>query len=113
MSSTDYPLLSWDGLDLDVGRRTVIVGGVPQRLTPLETHILAVLMESHGRAVSCNTLYERAWGEPSFSVYATQLMVKNHITHLRQKIGSRIKASTSRHAQHDGGYYLVPEGQQR
>jgi DNA-binding response OmpR family regulator len=49
-------------LTIDLPRRTVWVDGTPQRLSPIETRLLATLVQNRGRVVPQDALLRRAWG---------------------------------------------------
>lgn len=70
---------------IDLGRRTVSVGGEGVRLTRIEFDILALLARNAGRVVTSRMLLESVWG-PEY-VGDTQTL-RVHVSHLRKKIES-------------------------
>lgn len=70
-------------LDIDLGKRTVMVRGEAVRLTRLEFDILALLARNAGRVVTSRMLLETVWG-PEY-VGDTQTL-RVHVSHLRHKI---------------------------
>lgn len=69
---------------LDVGRRMLSKnGGEPVRLPPMETRLLAFLMQNEGMYFSSEDLYRHVWGKDSYGDVRTVLV---HIRHLRTKL---------------------------
>ena len=61
----------------------VCKGGMPVRLTRLETRILYPLVSNAGRVVLTERLIEFAWNYEGGDAFA----LKTHISHIRQKLG--------------------------
>ena len=72
------------GLDVDEGRRLVLVDGQRVELTALEFNLLATLARDPGRAVSRTALLEQGWGA---GYLADDHLVDVHIANLRRKLG--------------------------
>lgn len=72
------------GLDVDEGRRLVLVDGQRVELTALEFNLLATLARDPGRAVSRTALLEEGWGA---GYLADDHLVDVHIANLRRKLG--------------------------
>jgi two-component system KDP operon response regulator KdpE len=70
-------------LAIDFARRTVVVRGVPTKLTRTEFDILAMLARNADRVVTSRMLLEQVWG-PEY-VGDTQTL-RTHVSHLRRKI---------------------------
>jgi DNA-binding response OmpR family regulator len=70
-------------LEIDFGRRAVLVAGEPAQLTYVEFEILAALARTPGRVLDRQTLLERVWGD---SAYRDPRTIDVHIRHLRKKI---------------------------
>jgi DNA-binding response OmpR family regulator len=74
------------GLELDVSRHTVRVGGAFVNLTSKEFEVLKTLMETKGGVVTRDFLWERIWECPRGPV-ADSRTIDVHIHRLRQKLG--------------------------
>jgi two-component system, OmpR family, KDP operon response regulator KdpE len=70
-------------LHIDLGKRSVTMGGVPVSLTPIEYDLLRVLAVNDGKLLTHPTLLREVWG-PAFQEESSYLHV--HISHLRRKI---------------------------
>jgi len=78
------PTLSWNGVELDPGRRTVKVDGEPVGLSRREFSILEALMRHPGTVLSKDQLADRLYGwEEDVESNAVEV----HVHHLRVKIG--------------------------
>ena len=78
------PILSWNGIELDPGRRTVEVDGKPVGLSRREFSILEALMRHPGTVLSKDQLADRLYGwEEDVESNAVEV----HVHHLRVKIG--------------------------
>ena len=71
------------GLEIDDDRKEVIVEGEVVKLTPIEYHILLLLVKNQGRVFSINQIYENIWNEEAIAADNT---VAVHIRHIREKI---------------------------
>jgi len=85
----------FDDLELDVDRRTVVVGGAEIELSPLEFDLLNTLAQRRGTLVSRGELLKEVWGYRSDVESRT---VDTHIAKLRAKIdqGGRSRIVTVR-----------------
>nr|WP_312579154.1 response regulator transcription factor [Sedimentibacter sp.] len=70
-------------LIIDDERKEVTVDGEVVKLTPVEYKILLFLTQNVGRVFSIESIYEKAWNEPSFNPENT---VAVHIRRIREKI---------------------------
>jgi two-component system response regulator QseB len=78
------PVLAWNGIELDPGRRTVAVDGKPVCLSRREFSILEALMRHPGTVLSKDQLADRLYGwEEDVESNAVEV----HVHHLRVKIG--------------------------
>ena len=78
------PVLEWNGIELDPGRRTVEVDGKPVGLSRREFSILEALMRHPGTILSKDQLADRLYGwEEDVESNAVEV----HVHHLRVKIG--------------------------
>ena len=71
------------GLEIDDDRKEVMVDGEVVKLTPIEYHILLLLVKNQGRVFSINQIYENIWNEEAIAADNT---VAVHIRHIREKI---------------------------
>lgn len=78
------PLVTWDGIVLDPGRRTVEVEGRGVSLSRREFAILEALMEHPGAVISKDRLQERLYG---WQEDVESNAVEVHVHNLRAKIG--------------------------
>jgi two-component system KDP operon response regulator KdpE len=76
-------VISSDGLELDLARRTVKLNGEEVHLTPTEFDLLRRLATNRGRLLTHRDLLESVWGRG----YAEDTQVlRAHIANLRRKI---------------------------
>jgi len=78
------PLLEWNGIALDPGRRTVEVDGRPVNLSRREFSVLEALMMHPGTVLSKDQLADRLYG---WQEDVESNTVEVHIHHLRDKVG--------------------------
>lgn len=76
-------LLRNGGIAMDDAAKSVTVDGESVSLTPLEYHILRLLLSHPGQVFSTGQIYEQVWNDPSMGSENT---VAVHIRHLREKI---------------------------
>jgi two-component system KDP operon response regulator KdpE len=79
----EEPVLSVDGLELDLARRLVSRGGAEIHLTPKEFELLRVLARNRGRLMTHRVLLGEVWGH-AYEEDTHTLRV--HIANLRRKI---------------------------
>src|SRR5215211_2098436 len=75
--------LTLDELAIDVGRRSVEVGGQSVQLTYVEFEILRTLAARPGHVFTRRVLLEQLWGDAS---YRDPRTIDVHIRHLREKL---------------------------
>lgn len=92
--------LRHNGLELDVGRRTVSVDGREVELTRREFDLLAALLRDPARVHTRDALLERVWG----SSFLQPKTVDVHIAGLRRKLGEAVRITALRGV----GYRLEP-----
>jgi two-component system KDP operon response regulator KdpE len=93
----DEAVVSVDGLEIDLARRAVAVGGSEVHLTPTEFELLRQLVRNRGRLMTHRQLLVSVWG----AGYADDTQVlRAHIANLRRKIEP---AGTPRHIRTDPG----------
>lgn len=73
----------FEGLEVDLERREVRVGGVPISLTPTEFDLLGVFVRAPGRVFTRSSLVERVLG-PDYE--GQERTVDAHVMNLRRKI---------------------------
>ena len=76
-------VITSDGLEIDLARRTVRVGGEEVHLTPIEFDLLRHLATNRGRLMTHRDLLASVWG-PGYAD-DTQVL-RAHIANLRRKI---------------------------
>ena len=79
----EEPVVSTDGLEIDLASRSVRRDGVDVHLTPTEFDLLRVLVRNRGRLMTHRQLLVEVWGVE----YEDDLQVlRAHIANLRRKI---------------------------
>ncbi len=76
-------VISADGLKIDVGRRTVELGGAAVQLTYVEFELLRTMAAAPGRVFSRKMLLEELWGGADYREPRT---IDVHVRHLREKL---------------------------
>ena len=76
-------VIASDGLEIDLGRRTVEVQGRPVQLTYVEFELLRTLAGQPGRVFTRQMLLEALWGG---SDYREPRTIDVHVRHLREKL---------------------------
>jgi DNA-binding response OmpR family regulator len=79
----DGEVISVDGLEIDLGRRSVQVRDEPVRLTYVEFELLRTLASHPGRVYSRRMLLEALWGAADYREPRT---IDVHVRHLREKL---------------------------
>ncbi len=77
------PVVSADGLELDLMAHQVSRNGEPIHLTPIEFDLLRTLMRNRGRLMTHRALLTEVWG-PAYAGDTQTLRV--HVANLRRKI---------------------------
>ena len=79
----DEPTIVANGLEIDLGARSVLRDGEPVHLTPTEFGLLRALAQNRGRLMTHRSLLVEVWGVE----YEDDLQVlRAHIANLRRKI---------------------------
>jgi DNA-binding response OmpR family regulator len=91
-------------LSLSVEAFTVTFNGNTLILTPTETEILQILMESCGRIVSSSQIGRAVWGE---SVGARPNLVSVHLSNLRRKLVANLGTKNKIVTLRSRGYMLT------
>jgi DNA-binding response OmpR family regulator len=76
-------LISADGLEIDLARRSVQVRSKPVQLTYVEFELLRTLASNPGRVYSRRMLLEALWGSAD---YRDPRTIDVHVRHLREKL---------------------------
>jgi DNA-binding response OmpR family regulator len=76
-------LISTDGLEIDLAKRTVLVRGASVSLTYVEFELLRTLAGRPGRVFSRQALLEALWGDYAYREPRT---IDVHVRHLREKL---------------------------
>ena len=76
-------LITVGPVSMDDSAKRVTVDGEPVALTPIEYHILKLLISHPGQVFSSAQIYEQVWNDPA---YGSENTVAVHIRHLREKI---------------------------
>jgi two-component system KDP operon response regulator KdpE len=79
------PVISAEGLTIDLAAHTVAVEGADVHLTPIEFNLLRTLAVNRGRLLTHRTLLVDVWG-PEYAEDVQVLRV--HMSNLRRKIGA-------------------------
>jgi two-component system KDP operon response regulator KdpE len=79
----DEPVISVDGLDVDLSARVVRVDGEAVHLTPIEFDLLRLLVRNRGRLMTHRSILVEVWG-PQYTDDVPVL--RAHIANLRRKI---------------------------
>ncbi|HEU4973707.1 MAG TPA: response regulator transcription factor [Baekduia sp.] len=79
----EEPVISADGLEIDLAARVVRRDGTPVHLTPTEFELLRTLARNRGRLMTHRMLLTEVWG-PQYAEDTQVLRV--HVANLRRKI---------------------------
>ena len=85
-------LLSYNGLSLNLDKKTTTVDGNPVNLTPTEFELLHLLLANHGKVLSRQQLMDTIWA----GVIVTDRTINVNITRLRKKLGAYAQNIVSR-----------------
>ena len=80
----DNNVLKFEGLEINMSGREVVVDGKPVSLTPKEYDLLFYLVRNKGIALSREKLLEEVWG---YDFYGDDRTVDTHIKMLRNSLG--------------------------
>ena len=82
--TTEEKVVSFEGLVLDIGKKTTTVDGVNVNLTKTEFELLALLLRHRGKVFSRQEIYDAVWPD---DVVVSNRTVDVNITRMRKKIG--------------------------
>lgn len=77
-------ILKFEGLEINIMGREVLVDGVPASMTPKEYDLLFYLVKNKNLALTRDKLLEEVWG---YDFYGDDRTVDTHIKMLRNSIG--------------------------
>ena len=97
-------LLSYNGLQLNLDKKTASIDGAPANLTPTEFALLHLLLANQDKVLSRQQLMDSVWA----GVVVTDRTVDVNITRLRKKLGPYAQNIVSR-----TGFGYVFEGQEK
>lgn len=86
-------MLRYQGLELNLDKKTVVVDGGPVPFTKMEFELLRFLLEEKGRVFSRQELIDRIWPK---DVLVLDRTVDVNITRLRKKVGRFSKCIVTR-----------------
>ncbi len=89
----DSDIITFEGLTLDIGKKSVTVDGTEVNFTKLEFELLALLMGNPGKVYSREKILARIWPRDT---YVTDRTVDVNITRIRKKIGNYGKCVKTR-----------------
>lgn len=84
--------LGFNGLQLDLDKKTAAIDGTPVSLTPTEFALLHLLLANRGKVLSRQQLMDTVWA----GVVVTDRTVNVNITRLRKKLGPYARNIVSR-----------------
>ena len=90
-SSTSSVVEAGDGIEVDLPRREVRVGGQPVPLATREFDLLAFMAAHQGQVLSRQQLLDGAWGA---DWYGDERTVDAHVRQLRRKLGDDLPLAT-------------------
>ena len=82
--TTEERLISFEGLMLDLGKKTTMVDGESVSLTKTEFELLGLLLKHRGQVFSRQQIFDSVWPE---DVVVSDRTVDVNVTRLRKKIG--------------------------
>ncbi|MBQ7450957.1 MAG: Na/Pi symporter [Prevotella sp.] len=85
-------MLGFNGLQLDLDKKTAAIDGAPVSLTPTEFALLHLLLANRGKVLSRQQLMDTVWA----GVVVTDRTVNVNITRLRKKLGPYARNIVSR-----------------
>ena len=92
-SAVDHQILKYEGIEMNLDKKTVCIDGAEVSFTKTEFEILKLLLEERGRVFSRQELIDRIWPK---DVLVLDRTVDVNITRLRKKIGAYSKCIVTR-----------------
>lgn len=93
IASAEQQLLTYQGLEMNLSKKTVAIDGEDIPFTKTEFELLQLLLEERGRVFSRQELIDRIWPK---DVLVLDRTVDVNITRLRKKIGKFSKCIVTR-----------------
>lgn len=84
LSQSEGNLISYEGLVLDLGKKTTMVDGESVNLTKTEFELLGLLLKHKGQVFSRQQIFDAVWPE---DVVVSDRTVDVNVTRMRKKIG--------------------------
>ena len=84
MHTTEEGQIAFEGLVLDLGKKTTVVDGENVSLTKTEFELLGLLLKHRGQVFSRQQIFDAVWPE---DVVVSDRTVDVNVTRLRKKIG--------------------------
>ena len=84
MEAAEEQILLCNGVEVDLGRHSVLIDGQNAELSPKEFDLLAILLRNRGRAMGRDEILSLVWGDEG--PYRDPHTVDVHIRWLREKI---------------------------
>lgn len=82
--SSDSTTLSYNGLSMDLEKRTVTIDGIPTAFTRTEFDILALFLQNRNRLFSRSEIFKAVW---SNNVVVSDRTIDVNISRIRKKLG--------------------------
>jgi two-component system KDP operon response regulator KdpE len=101
------PSMRFDGLEIDLGRRLVMLDGDQLRLTPTEYQLLEAFVTNPGKLLTHQWLLRRVWGQ-GYGTETTYL--RTYVRALRKKLGDDAQAPQLIVTEPGVGYRWIAEG---
>ncbi|HET9671344.1 MAG TPA: response regulator transcription factor [Actinomycetota bacterium] len=101
------PSMRFDGLEVDLGRRLVMLQGEQLRLTPTEYQLLEAFVTHPGKLLTHQWLLRRVWGQ-GYGTETTYL--RTYVRALRKKLGDDAQAPQLIVTEPGVGYRWIAEG---
>ena len=100
------PVMSYEGLEVDIPRRLVSRDGAAIHLTPTEYALLEALVTNQGKLLTHQWLLRKVWGQ-GYGTETTYL--RTYVRALRKKLGDDAQAPALIITEPGVGYRWVAE----
>jgi two-component system KDP operon response regulator KdpE len=101
------PAMRYGSLEVDLGRRLVMLEGEPLRLTPTEYQLLEAFVTNPGKLLTHQWLLRKVWGQ-GYGTETTYL--RTYVRALRKKLGDDAQAPQLIVTEPGVGYRWIAEG---
>jgi two-component system, OmpR family, KDP operon response regulator KdpE len=99
--------MRYGSLEVDLGRRLVVLDGEPLRLTPTEYLLLEAFVTNPGKLLTHQWLLRKVWGQ-GYGTETTYL--RTYVRALRKKLGDDAQAPQLIVTEPGVGYRWIAEG---